>query len=451
MFLRTVLLCLLICSLTGAYLHLPQNYIYDFSGCTTSTCRDGQSVGYGCIDGNCTYACSDGFCSGYQAYQHVLPPISHQYLVSPWGYGAIKHQEGCNGGNCGYWGGCVNGYCGGYYDFRACPYRDCESGPFRGYGCRSGNCQIICLGGNCYIVRTYGTHMRKRHNRVPQPPPHEPYEIQQAQPSLVDIGETFEKKDMWMLKNLNSTGVFNMVKSWVKDEKAFKEMKPNGDEVKFILNEFRKRNRMQVRLQLWREEKKNELYMNMLCPYRRNQLYQCPYQCPYECPNECPYECPNQCPNCPNQNPGCPGGCQPQPPMIPYQSCPHQQCPYHQWPPKVPQQSPPPNYYKPEQPFRPPLRPPPPVIPSQPWSPPQVPYNCPGGCPPPKLPLSPAPINPPQPWSPPQVPYKCPGGCPPPKLPLSPAPINPPQPWSPPQLPYRCPGSCPKPKPLPQQ
>ncbi|KAM3177224.1 hypothetical protein ACTXT7_004985 [Hymenolepis weldensis] len=404
-----------------------------------STCHNGQSVGYGCINGTCTYACSDGLCSGYRGYQHILPPISHNYLISPWGHGAIKYQ-GCNGGNCGYWGGCVDEYCGGYYDFRGCMYRDCLSGPFRGYGCRSGTCQIICLGRNCYTVRTYGTPMGRKLRRGPrkntfeyQPPAYEPYGIQQPQSTLEDIGETFEKKDMWMLKNLNATEVFTMVKFWIGDEKVFREMKPNGDEITFILNEFRKRNRMQVRLQLWREEKKNQLYMNMLCPYKRNQLYQCPNQCPYQCP----YQWPDQCPHCPNQ---CPGGCRPQPPMIPYQSCPHQRCPYQEWPPRVPHQSPfapPTNYYKPEQP--------------KPWIQPQSPFNCPpGGCQPPKPPLMPPPpVNPPpQPWSPPQVPYKCPGGCPAPEPLLPPPPAIPPQPWGPPQSPFNCPpGGCQPPKP----
>nr|CDS32146.1 chorion class high cysteine protein 12 [Hymenolepis microstoma] len=496
MFLRTVVLCLLICSIGRAYFHSPINPNYDFSRCSGTICRSGQSIGYGCINGNCTYVCSDGFCSGYKGYRGVLPPISHEYLVRPWGHGVVRYQGGCNGGNCGYWGGCMNNYCGGYYDFRGCPYMDCTSGPFHGHGCVNGNCEIVCKGRNCYIVSAYGTPLvtePKRRNKTfenePEAPSaYKPYKLPQYRPLLEDIGETFRSEDMWMLKNLNSSEIYKLVKSWIKDEKVFSAMKPDGDEVKFILSQFRKRNRMQTRLALWREGKKARMYFDTLCPYKRDQFYECPYTIQY-------------------------------PPMIPYQPCP--QLPPMQYTPtpRMPYHSPfhpPQSYYNPgrfhsyngvspgwkpwPQPQVPNLNPgglqrspmtlPPPAFPkaqsgslrqinpqvhpwlrplgspqSHPRIPPQVPVNCPGGFPwqkPPMInspsgnpqgqhwvappvipqgqPLGPPPVNPQapplapfplnrqgQPWGPPPVNPQA--------SPLAPSPFNPQiQPWGPPPL-----------------
>ncbi|VDO08213.1 unnamed protein product [Rodentolepis nana] len=444
---RTALLCLLIFSLGRAFFHLPTNYNYDFSSCVGATCRSGQSVAYGCINGNCTYVCSDGFCSGYRGYQGVLPPMTHRNLLRPWGYGVVRHQDGCHGGNCGYWGGCMNDYCGGYYDFRGCQEMDCRSGPFHGYGCSDGNCGIICNGRNCYIENTYGTPMGTKpnvarnktfENEPRAPSVNKPYDIRQYRRGLEDLGETFKSKDKWMLRTLNRTEIFDLVKSWIKDEKVFNEMKPDGKEVKFILNEFRKRNRMQTRLELWREGKKSQMYYSTLCPYKQDQ-------CSYS--NQFPLMIPYQpCPQMLNRQ------YTPRP-IMPYQSPFYPPQSYFNPRPWAPTQYWPPNPYV----AQPQPRSPPPVYRPPPgWAPPQVPVNCPGGCPHPKLPVLPPPsVNPQAPRAPPSARRHTPGWGPPKapyvpqshyqRPPMIPQPPVYPHPHVVPQSPYQRPSMIPQP------
>lgn len=292
--------CLVLCSLSSAFHNFELNLLPAFSKCYGPTCQYGEYTGYGCVNGNCSYICADGFCNGFQAYRTILPPTSQSSLLSNWGYGATALKSACNGGDCGYWGGCKSGYCAGFYDFRSCGEDNCRSGSFRGFGCRGGDCQIICHGSGCSLKEGYGSKIS-----LPKPPV----------PDLEDIGESFEKKDEWMLKDLTGSQVMAMVKSWLKEEKVFNEMKPDGKEMKFILNEFRKRNRMQKRLEIWRLMKRAELYGGVFCPHRKVPRPGCPFpvprapfgpSLPFGCMGCAPQACAECCRRCQQ---GCGLGC----------------------------------------------------------------------------------------------------------------------------------------------
>ncbi|KAL5964625.1 hypothetical protein TSMEX_007633 [Taenia solium] len=122
-----------------------------FPSCQLPVCHSGASTGYSCHDGDCDFVCSQFLCRG--AANSVLPQRAMQEV---WGSGALGVQ-GCYGGNCGYWGGCKEDKCEGFYDFKQCRVGECVSGQFQGYGCTtSGNCNIVCHDGVCHVVDYYG-------------------------------------------------------------------------------------------------------------------------------------------------------------------------------------------------------------------------------------------------------------------------------------------------------
>ncbi|VDL60558.1 unnamed protein product [Hymenolepis diminuta] len=145
-------------SLDGAlYQHIPR--YPSFTGCHTHTCNEGNYTGFGCLDGRCTYICKDGLCNGYSGTKEFLFPQMQTDLTRPWAPGA-KNLYGCKGGDCGFWGGCNEGYCAGRYDFRDCGKSNCQYGPFRGYGCGTEGCQIICYDKRCHIDTYYGNQLQ---------------------------------------------------------------------------------------------------------------------------------------------------------------------------------------------------------------------------------------------------------------------------------------------------
>ncbi|VDM17242.1 unnamed protein product, partial [Hydatigera taeniaeformis] len=115
------------------------------------SCYSGGKTGYGCHSGVCNYTCSKSQCRGFNN-----SVFSHKGIKEKWGSGALGKQ-GCYGGNCGYWSGCKDGKCNGFYDFTQCQGGECMSGAFHGYGCLpGGSCQVICLNDVCHSVDNYG-------------------------------------------------------------------------------------------------------------------------------------------------------------------------------------------------------------------------------------------------------------------------------------------------------
>ncbi|KAM7543188.1 hypothetical protein Aperf_G00000000823 [Anoplocephala perfoliata] len=438
-----LIICIALCSQSSAFRNFDSNFHSGFAKCSQPTCQCGGYTGYGCVDGNCTYICSDGFCNGYQAYKKIIPPTLQNNLISNWGYGAFDQKSPCNGGNCGYFGGCKSGYCAGYYDFRKCGGQNCRSGAFKGYGCKRGNCQVVCHDNACYLLYGYGAN--------PPPPPPTP----QVQKPLESIEESFQKKDEWMLRHMTGNLVLDMVKGWLKDKKVFDAMKPDGKEVKFILNEFRKRNRMQKRLEVWRARKRSELYETQMCPDGSKPLMRpdcgiCSQICGQCCQSlqqqqqgygVPPPGYPQGYPSQPYPSPNLPQ--RPYPPSYP-SPCPPQCSPYEP-PPNAPQVVPPPGM----PPQNLPQVPPPPGVPPQnlpqrPY-PPSYPSPCPPQCspyePPPNAPqVVPPPGMPPQ--NLPQVPP--PPGVPPQNLPQRPYPPSYPSPCPPQCSPYEPPPNAPQ-------
>lgn len=83
------------------------------------------------------------------------PTLQQPSLYAPWGCGGYGKQ-GCVGSNCGYWNGCPQNQCGGFYDFRQCTKPTCDHGSYRGFGCQQGNCLYICHGQDCRSPHGYG-------------------------------------------------------------------------------------------------------------------------------------------------------------------------------------------------------------------------------------------------------------------------------------------------------
>ncbi|VDO08212.1 unnamed protein product [Rodentolepis nana] len=153
-----LILCLWCVLSAGSFIRAPYQYpprYPRFAGCQTDSCHEGNYTGFGCQSGRCTYICSDGLCNGYSGTQEYLFPQMQTDLTRPWAPGA-RNLYGCSGGNCGFWGGCSNGYCAGRYDFRGCDKSQCQYGPFRGYGCDTNRCQVICYDKRCHLENVYG-------------------------------------------------------------------------------------------------------------------------------------------------------------------------------------------------------------------------------------------------------------------------------------------------------
>ncbi|KAL5964626.1 hypothetical protein TSMEX_007634, partial [Taenia solium] len=145
---KGVLVIVLGCLIVGSFCHPKQP---TFPSCQSSVCRAGANTGYGCRDGVCDYACSKLFCRS--ADNTVFP---QKGILEEWGIGA-PGIRGCYGGNCGYWDGCKNGKCKGFYDFKQCQANECVSEPFHGYDCTDGgNCQVVCHGDACHFVGKNG-------------------------------------------------------------------------------------------------------------------------------------------------------------------------------------------------------------------------------------------------------------------------------------------------------
>ena len=108
-----------------------------------------QEFSFACPIGQCYYYCSATGCrTGDGSY---FPSYGIQ---DTWAYGA-RGMYGCNGGNCGFWGGCHHGYCNGHYNFQDCSSPICHYGPFRGYACNHGYCGIVCLMDVCHASNLY--------------------------------------------------------------------------------------------------------------------------------------------------------------------------------------------------------------------------------------------------------------------------------------------------------
>ncbi|KAM7543187.1 hypothetical protein Aperf_G00000000828 [Anoplocephala perfoliata] len=156
---RIVLLSLFFCSVVTGYV-----FVYDpprsvnFGNCQSDICSTANYTGYGCVGGRCVYLCRDGFCDGYSGTREYLSPLKEAVLARNWAPGA-KGQHGCGGGDCGFWGGCEDGYCTGRFDFRNCRKSHCQSGPFRGYGCYPDRCRVICNSNICHVDSYYGNQM----------------------------------------------------------------------------------------------------------------------------------------------------------------------------------------------------------------------------------------------------------------------------------------------------
>lgn len=148
-------LCLY-CSFISArvLIRVPPRYP-NFANCLDDICSMGNYTGYGCIGGRCVYICQDDVCDGYSGTREQLHSLKKADLIRPWAFGA-RGLHGCKGGDCGFWGGCTEGYCAGRYDFRNCQKSHCQSGPFRGYGCFPNRCRIVCFDNNCHVDEFYG-------------------------------------------------------------------------------------------------------------------------------------------------------------------------------------------------------------------------------------------------------------------------------------------------------
>ena len=118
-----------------------------------------QRFSYACPIGQCYYYCSPTGCrTGDGSY---FPSYG---IHDTWAYGA-RGMHGCNGGNCGFWGGCHQGYCNGHYNFQDCSSPVCYSGSFRGYGCSHGYCAVVCLVDVCHTTNLYDNPIKRQKYR----------------------------------------------------------------------------------------------------------------------------------------------------------------------------------------------------------------------------------------------------------------------------------------------
>lgn len=130
---------------------------YDFHTCNQAICHNRGYTGYGCRHGVCPIVCVGSGCqNALTTYNNMNPTqLRRSALYGNWGNGAYGFR-GCYGGNCGFWTGCMNNRCGGFYDFRRCSAPSCISGPYHGYACGNGACRYICFSGMCHTPYAYG-------------------------------------------------------------------------------------------------------------------------------------------------------------------------------------------------------------------------------------------------------------------------------------------------------
>ncbi|VDM18576.1 unnamed protein product [Hydatigera taeniaeformis] len=122
-----------------------------FPFCQSPVCNSGATTGYQCHNGVCDYVCSNSLCHGTGN-----TVFSQKGMNETWGIGALG-AKGCNGSDCGFWSGCINGKCKDFYDFKQCHASKCLSGPFEGYECTAnGQCRIVCRDDVCHLVENYG-------------------------------------------------------------------------------------------------------------------------------------------------------------------------------------------------------------------------------------------------------------------------------------------------------
>lgn len=127
-----------------------------FPECKTSACKKDGFSGYGCIDGKCIYVCNkNDYCIPFTATEDNLSKGPLKDLARPWGSGS-KDRHNCNGGNCGFWGGCKDGFCSGFYSFKDCDKKVCEDGLFKGFACQKDGCAVICFNNICRLQSSYG-------------------------------------------------------------------------------------------------------------------------------------------------------------------------------------------------------------------------------------------------------------------------------------------------------
>ncbi|KAM7533008.1 hypothetical protein Aperf_G00000118949 [Anoplocephala perfoliata] len=117
----------------------------------------GTFTGFKCTNNTCDYICFGPHCRDYTNPKEGIKQFLQCGIKCGWGIGAAG-KDGCNGANCGYWGGCKNDICTGYFDFRQCDGPFCISGPFQGYFCKQGQCPVVCRGNMCHWNKYYGKH-----------------------------------------------------------------------------------------------------------------------------------------------------------------------------------------------------------------------------------------------------------------------------------------------------
>ncbi|CDI96888.2 expressed conserved protein [Echinococcus multilocularis] len=118
---------------------------YNFRACNEPTCHYGKYNGYGCRHGVCPFVCYGSGCRNTQT-------ITSTVGLGQWGLWLSR----LSWWKLRVWGGCVNGHCGGFYDFRNCKTPSCVSGPYHGYACFDGTCRYICFQGICHTPYAYG-------------------------------------------------------------------------------------------------------------------------------------------------------------------------------------------------------------------------------------------------------------------------------------------------------